>query len=65
MKKSIFAALLFSATLYAEPTAPAAVDASDTAKTSNWQNWVFAGSAALTVTAGILLVSLNTGSHAH
>ncbi len=32
---------------------------------SQWQNWAFAGTALFTAAAGIVLVSMDNGSHAH
>ena len=44
---------------YAAATSAAAPQRSD------WQNWVFAGSALLTVAAGIIIISLNSGTNEH
>lgn len=35
------------------------------ATTSNWQNWVFAGSALVTAATGVVIISTNTGSFNH
>jgi hypothetical protein len=34
-------------------------------ETSQWQNWTFAGTALFTAAAGIILVSMDNGNHAH
>jgi hypothetical protein len=47
-----------------ETGAAAAASAESTLK-NNWQNWVFAGSALLTVTAGVVIISLNAGTTSH
>ena len=45
---------------YAPPATAASTNA---AKSSGeWKNWVFAGSAAVVFTIGVLVVTLNTGS---
>jgi hypothetical protein len=69
MKKVFFFTvfLFFSMSrLYAEETGEGAAAASASASSrSNWQNWVFAGSALVTVVVGVVIVSTNTGTFGH
>lgn len=57
--------LLGSQSISAEETGEAAVASVETVKDSQWQNWVFATSALITLTVGVVIVSLNPGSTAH
>jgi hypothetical protein len=41
---------------------PAALASTRAANSSEWQNWVFAGTAAVAFTIGVLIISLNPGS---
>lgn len=50
--------------LFAQETGAAAVDSAEVAS-SNWQNWVFAGSALVTAAIGVVIISTNTGSFGH
>lgn len=50
--------------LQAQETGAAAVDSAEITK-SNWQNWVFAGSALVTAAIGVVIVSTNTGNFGH
>lgn len=43
----------------------AAASSAEAPKKSDWQNWVFAGSALLTVAAGVVIISLNSGTNKH
>ena len=43
----------------------AAASSAEMPRRSDWQNWVFAGSALLTVAAGIIIISLNSGTNEH
>jgi hypothetical protein len=52
------------ASTLAPETGSGAVASSKDSGSSEWQNWVFAGSAAVALTIGVLIVSLNTG-HNH
>jgi hypothetical protein len=49
----------------AAPVGTGAMQSSQTGRTKNWQNWVFAGTALVTVAMGITFIVLNQGSHAH
>ena len=51
-------------TLYAQETGAAAASSSETAS-SNWQNWVFAGSALVTDAAGVVIIAMSSGSTSH
>jgi hypothetical protein len=57
---TLVASLPFSA--QAQETGSASSDAAEQIKQSNWQNWVFAGTAVVTITVCMLVVSLNQGS---
>ena len=46
-------------------TGTAAAEAVDTSQNSNWQNWVFAGSALVTATIGVVIISLTSGTTSH
>jgi hypothetical protein len=43
----------------------ASVDATDKSSSGEWKNWVFASTALVALTVGVVLVSLNPGSNAH
>ncbi len=51
--------------LTAQETGAAAASSAEATQSSNWQNWVFAGSALVTATAGVVIISLNTGNTSH
>lgn len=40
-----------------------AIYSGQTARATNWQNWVFAGGALIAAAIGCALVAINTGSH--
>ena len=69
MKKGILyltsALLLIQPGLEAQQTGSAAASSSSSAKSSNWQNWVFAGSALIMAAIGITVVAINSGKDAH
>lgn len=48
-----------------ENTGVAATSATDVAKTSSWQNWVFAIGAIVAAAVGIIIVAFSQGSSAH
>jgi hypothetical protein len=56
------AALLSGGTLQAQATGNAAVATAKTAKSNNWQNWAFAGSALLTAAGAVFVVSMHNGN---
>lgn len=56
------AALLSGGSLNAQTTGDAAVQTAKTAKSNNWQNWTFAGSALLTAAGAIFVVSMHNGN---
>lgn len=60
-------ALLTAPSLFAqdEDLGAAAIASTDVVKTSEWQNWAFAGTFLVTATAGVLAASLDNGSTAH
>ena len=43
----------------------AAASSAEAPQRRDWQNWVFAGSALLTVAAGVVIISLNSGTNNH
>jgi hypothetical protein len=43
----------------------ASVSSAEASRKVVWQNWVFAGSALATVTAGVVIISLNSGTTSH
>ncbi|MBM3184178.1 MAG: hypothetical protein FJZ64_02605 [Chlamydiae bacterium] len=49
----------------AQETGEAAAIAAETTKESNWQNWVFAGSALVTATIGVVIISVSSGTTSH
>jgi hypothetical protein len=50
----------------AHPQLGAASESSaEASRRAVWQNWVFAGSALATVTAGVVIISLNSGNSSH
>lgn len=53
-----------TATLSAQETGTAAASSAETAS-SNWQNWVFAGSALVTAAAGVVIIAMSSGSTSH
>ncbi len=57
----ILATLLYGGGLNAQATGHAAVQTIQTAKSNNWQNWIFAGSVLLTAAGAILVVSMDNG----
>lgn len=59
-----FTALLSGGSLQAQATGDAAVQTVKTAKSNNWQNWTFAGSALLTAAGAIFVVSMHNGNEA-
>jgi len=75
MKKALVLALLFAIfNLHAEEeesistvedTGFVAASAVEVSKSSNWQNWVFASSALVTVVVGVVIISLNSGTTSH
>jgi hypothetical protein len=46
---------------YGEETGETAEPPAEIAQESTWRNWVFAASALVTATIGIIIISLNTG----
>ena len=77
MKKIVLLLTFFSMLLQAqeitpapEESAPETIEAPSAAyastqaakSSSDWQNWVFAGSAAVVFTVAVLIVTLNTGA---
>ncbi len=56
--------LLANLALSAQETG-AAAESGAQATTSNWQNWVFAGSALVTATVGVVIIATNSGSFGH
>ncbi len=69
MKKKFFlytVCFLFSASgLFSQETGIGAENSTYAGKSSSWQNWVFAGSALVTATVGVVVISLNTGGYSH
>ncbi|MBI3508760.1 MAG: hypothetical protein HY069_03930 [Chlamydiia bacterium] len=80
MKKILLILLLTARCLHAQEEAPppeetapvssevpnAIFESTTVAKnSSDWQNWVFAGSAAVVFTVAVLVVTLNTGESQH
>ncbi len=67
MRKCLLALAIYSTTsgLIAQETGAAAGDSIQAAQSSNWQNWVFAGSALVTATVGVVIISLNSGTTSH
>lgn len=67
MKKCLFLFALFVMTseLCAQETGAAAADSAQATQSSNWQNWVFASSALVTATVGVVIISLNSGTTSH
>jgi hypothetical protein len=49
--------------LCSEETGFAAATSVEATENSNWQNWVFAASVLVTVTVGVVIVSLNSGTN--
>jgi hypothetical protein len=54
-------ALLSGASLSAQQTGAGASSSSYTGLNNNWQNWVFAGSALLTASVAVFVVSMGNG----
>jgi hypothetical protein len=48
----------------AEPTGQAAMVATKSGQ-NNWQNWVFVGGSLVAAGIAVLVISLDSGSHAH
>lgn len=46
-------------------TGAASASSAEAGQRAVWQNWVFAGSALATVTAGVVIISLNSGTTSH
>ena len=46
-------------------TGSSAAQSSRAANSSNWQNWIFAGTALAIAAIGAIVVSLNSGEEAH
>jgi len=67
MKRFLFLFTLIATMsgLTAQETGAAAASSAEATQSSNWQNWVFASSALLTATAGVVIISLNTGNTSH
>jgi len=70
MKRVLFSALLFGATLQAmqlNPSQPGSAASSGTqaATNSQWQNWTFAATMLATAVAGVIAASAATGNTAH
>jgi hypothetical protein len=51
--------------LYSDDVGVAACEASDDATSSDWRNWIFAGSALVTFVLGVVIISTNTGTFSH
>jgi hypothetical protein len=49
----------------AEPTGQAAMVATKSGQENNWQNWVFVGGSLVAAGIAVLVISLDSGSHAH
>lgn len=67
MKKVLFLfifSLLSIPGLWAQETGVGAASSAQAA-TSNWQNWVFAGSALVTAAVGVAIIATNNGSFGH
>ncbi len=67
MKKCLYLFTLIATMsgLFAQETGAAAADSAEATKSSNWQNWVFAGSALVSATVGVVIISLNSGTTSH
>jgi hypothetical protein len=63
MKKVLFL-LAVCSSLFAQEPGSGSTKSAQSASSNDWVDWVFAGSAAITITAGVLAVSLNTGESA-
>lgn len=61
----IFSLIVTMSELYAQETGAAAASSAEATQNSNWQNWVFAGSALVTATVGVVIISLNSGTTSH
>lgn len=61
LRSSIIVALLFGSALQAQ-TGDGAVETAKIAKSSNWQNWTFAGTLLVIATGAILIISMHNGS---
>jgi purine-cytosine permease-like protein len=63
MKRLFLLSFILSSSLQAQETGAAAANASES--TSEWVNWVFAGSAIVTATIGVVAVSVDYGRTTH
>ncbi|OGN65136.1 MAG: hypothetical protein A3E80_02330 [Chlamydiae bacterium RIFCSPHIGHO2_12_FULL_49_9] len=63
MKLFVLLALTLSSILQAQETGAAAAEG--TRSSGEWINWVFAGSALITATIGVVAVSIDYGRTAH
>ncbi|HSX38816.1 MAG TPA: hypothetical protein VLE95_08355 [Chlamydiales bacterium] len=62
----MFALFPMASNLNAQETGTAASMSAEMAQDdSNWQNWVFASSALVTATIGVIIISLNSGTTSH
>lgn len=64
-KKFLWIALFSGLSLSAQETGEAAVNSASIASSNNWQNWAFAGTAIVTASVGVFLVTLDSGANAH
>ena len=55
-------ALLIHSPLFAQPAGEAAAESAQKGQNNEWQSWVFAGGSAVTATAALIVVALNSGS---
>lgn len=51
--------------LNAQDVGTAATVSSETSSSNKWQNWVFASTALISATIGVVVVALNPGSTSH
>lgn len=67
-KRVLFLTIALLATtqhLSAQDVGTSATVSSETSSSNNWQNWVFASTALISATIGVIVVALNPGSTSH
>ena len=64
-RTTILFSLLTLASLSPQEPGHASVESTEVGSSSNWQNWIFAGSALVSATLGVVIVSLSTGTQSH